>query len=292
MRKATAAAATIFIFSVAGLSAAKEPAWVRLPPSSEYERAEWSVSAGGQWGRPEVIRAIRLVAHVWDSRHPDGPVIGVNDISLRGGGEFMVGEHRRHLGHRYGVEADIVTSGPYITWTHYPNQDLTLELAELFGRYGAVRILYTGKYLGQKRPDLVHYYPGHSDHFHVKFDPSKCPVEILPEDQQAGIRPLFSPFVPGTIAGVATATPSDTTGIAGVVAGRANDVRPTIRQGAAGWTVRDLQQRLGRAGFPVEIDGDFGPETDAAVRAYQTSKGLRADGVVGPDTWRKILAGP
>lgn len=36
-------------------------------------------------------------------------------------------------------------------------------------------------------------------------------------------------------------------------------------------------------------DGDFGAETTAAVKAYQSANGLSADGIVGRDTWRKLL---
>ena len=37
------------------------------------------------------------------------------------------------------------------------------------------------------------------------------------------------------------------------------------------------------------IDGSFGSKTDAAVRAYQKSKGLTVDGIVGAKTWGSLL---
>ncbi len=60
---------------------------------------------------------------------------------------------------------------------------------------------------------------------------------------------------------------------------------PTLRSGATGVKVRILQRALAEAGFdPGAIDGDFGGHTDAAVRNYQASEGLLADGVVGAKT--------
>ena len=44
-----------------------------------------------------------------------------------------------------------------------------------------------------------------------------------------------------------------------------------------------------RAGTAVAVDGVFGPETEAAVRAFQTGKGLSADGIVGPQTWPALI---
>jgi putative chitinase len=56
-------------------------------------------------------------------------------------------------------------------------------------------------------------------------------------------------------------------------------------EGAKGERVKALQQALQDKGFdPGEIDGDFGPGTEAAVLAFQQSEGLLADGKAGPQT--------
>lgn len=58
----------------------------------------------------------------------------------------------------------------------------------------------------------------------------------------------------------------------------------TLRRGAAGDAVNELQSRLAAAGHEIEVDGDFGPRTRAAVRAFQRAHGLKPDGIVGPKT--------
>lgn len=64
---------------------------------------------------------------------------------------------------------------------------------------------------------------------------------------------------------------------------------PTLQQGATGDAVQRLQQALQRAGFdPGAIDGTFGPKTDQAVRAFQNSRSLTIDGIVGPQTWQAL----
>jgi murein L,D-transpeptidase YcbB/YkuD len=65
--------------------------------------------------------------------------------------------------------------------------------------------------------------------------------------------------------------------------------RPTVRLGDRGDDVVFLQRRLKALGvFSGTIDGDFGPQTKAAVIAAQQQFNLGADGVVGPATWAAL----
>jgi N-acetylmuramoyl-L-alanine amidase len=62
------------------------------------------------------------------------------------------------------------------------------------------------------------------------------------------------------------------------------------RRGSAGREVADIQQRLTRLGITdIDIDGDFGSRTERAVRQFQRVRGLPADGVVSPETWRALV---
>lgn len=64
-----------------------------------------------------------------------------------------------------------------------------------------------------------------------------------------------------------------------------------IKLGHVGPQVRDVQRRLDEVGMPTTPDapGEFGPATLDAVRSFQQSRGLVADGIVGPDTWRCLI---
>lgn len=63
-----------------------------------------------------------------------------------------------------------------------------------------------------------------------------------------------------------------------------------VRMGARGEAVVFIQKCLRNKGFRVSVDGAWGPQTDGAVRAFQRSRGLVADGIVGRATMRALLA--
>lgn len=86
-------------------------------------------------------------------------------------------------------------------------------------------------------------------------------------------------------------------------AGAAGDVQVGyMRMGMAGGIVEFIQQLLVGLGYdlgPAGADSDFGPATDAAVRAFQSDKGLTVDGIWGPESsqamsaaWAGIAPGP
>ena len=66
----------------------------------------------------------------------------------------------------------------------------------------------------------------------------------------------------------------------------------TLQRGDVSEIVRAAQMLLIGRGWrcgPWGADGEFGPDTEDGVRRYQRSRGLEADGVIGPDTWRALL---
>jgi cell wall-associated NlpC family hydrolase len=62
-----------------------------------------------------------------------------------------------------------------------------------------------------------------------------------------------------------------------------------IRMGDQGDEVTQLQSALTSLGYSVAIDGDFGSATARAVKAFQESRGLEADGLVGAATYRALM---
>ena len=65
---------------------------------------------------------------------------------------------------------------------------------------------------------------------------------------------------------------------------------PVLRKGTQGNITKLLQEKLVKLGYNTNgVDGIFGNGTCSAVREFQKARGLSIDGIVGQNTWRKLL---
>jgi Putative peptidoglycan binding domain len=65
---------------------------------------------------------------------------------------------------------------------------------------------------------------------------------------------------------------------------------PTLQRGRIiGIAVRELQAYVNAWGGNLVVDGDFGPATETAVKNFQRSRGIAADGIVGPATRGRLF---
>jgi Putative peptidoglycan-binding domain-containing protein len=60
---------------------------------------------------------------------------------------------------------------------------------------------------------------------------------------------------------------------------------PVLKEGSRGFAVGFIQEVVGAA----PVDGIFGPITKRKVMEYQSAKGILADGIVGIETWTKLV---
>jgi len=87
--------------------------------------------------------------------------------------------------------------------------------------------------------------------------------------------------------GSATATPAPAAAAAAPAGGggmRFDYPGTPVKQGSKGPSAALVQAIIG-----AKADGDFGPKSVAALKAWQTANGLTADGSVGPVTWKKMF---
>jgi peptidoglycan hydrolase-like protein with peptidoglycan-binding domain len=96
-----------------------------------------------------------------------------------------------------------------------------------------------------------------------------------------------TPFAPGQSATATTAGGGAPTTAAGRVVSKPSD---NVRLGDSGPGVKQIQTALVAHGYKVATDGAFGPQTSAAVKAFQKQSGITQDGIVGPVTWAKLQA--
>jgi peptidoglycan hydrolase-like protein with peptidoglycan-binding domain len=106
---------------------------------------------------------------------------------------------------------------------------------------------------------------------------------------------IFGPEVDAAVRGFQQTTNLTVDGVVGRKTWEALVIQ--VRRGSRGDAVRAVQYELQLRGLPegpsqgVQVDGIFGPETEATVRAFQDALSLTVDGIVGPVTWRALVSG-
>lgn len=64
----------------------------------------------------------------------------------------------------------------------------------------------------------------------------------------------------------------------------------SFQRGDDGQEVMAIQKRLVELHYTINaIDGDFGLSTEAAIRQFQSDRGLEVDGIIGSDTYRALM---
>ena len=202
-----------------------------------------------RFGRLEVIQALKHVCSQWANAFPNGPRIGIGNISLAEGGPMPP-----HSSHQQGVDVDLAPIASTeeeipLTWDHpkYSRQR-TQQLVDLLRNNPILDI----RAILFNDPDITGVEPwqGHDNHLHVSFFPSGINPESHSSDQQGDLR-LVVPNMEGA-------------------------------------RVRKLQEDLVKVGINIEVDGIFGSDTDAAVRQFQENHGLEVDGIAGIVTQAKL----
>lgn len=66
-----------------------------------------------------------------------------------------------------------------------------------------------------------------------------------------------------------------------------NLVNYTAGHGTSTW-----QQQMAKRGWYIQVDDQYGPQSESVCRQFQTEKGLDVDGIVGPVTWNAAWTAP
>lgn len=74
-----------------------------------------------------------------------------------------------------------------------------------------------------------------------------------------------------------------------VITSAASPSWPLVKEGFTGANVKALQSLLKSHNYSIGIDGDFGSNTKSIVKSFQSANGLSSDGIVGQNTWLKLI---
>jgi murein L,D-transpeptidase YcbB/YkuD len=120
--------------------------------------------------------------------------------------------------------------------------------------------------------------------------PGVVPFEELPSVVPSQSAPRVE--TPQSLPGVVPyqAAPGVTSSQALTLGNYSPRTAPMLATGNQGNIVRDVQSFLKARGlYTGQIDGIYGPQTQAAVRRFQQRRDLAADGIVGFRTWGAMI---
>jgi peptidoglycan hydrolase-like protein with peptidoglycan-binding domain len=119
--------------------------------------------------------------------------------------------------------------------------------------------------------------------------PTRAPAnDASGPDHVAALQQLVGNQAVAAIFGGIGAQRLDEDGDPQAPAAAGTSTHPTLRLGSRGPGVEELQQKLNGAGADLVVDGEFGPVTAEAVKAFQGSHACAPDGVVGALTWTAL----
>src|SRR5215217_988123 len=138
-----------------------------------------------QYGTKSTVDSLTKIGEEWYKRNPDGPRIGVGDISKHGGGKLPP-----HKSHTRGIDVDIrpiradKVEGR-TTWKEASySQKLTRELIQLMRMQADIRLIFFNDPTLVKE-GLALRWPGHDNHLHVRFkEPIQTSVDTEQEDEE------------------------------------------------------------------------------------------------------------
>ena len=135
----------------------------------------------------------------------------------------------------------------------------------------------------QLAAQLLKQYGWGTDRLKRHYDASRknCPRRI----QAEGRWPEFVQKTAVYMKGQTTVNNTTNTTKSGVTLTNKIEVQlPMLQKGSKGTAVSMLQAMLG-----VSVDGDFGNDTNTALKAFQENVELTVDGICGTDTWKKVV---
>jgi peptidoglycan hydrolase-like protein with peptidoglycan-binding domain len=114
--------------------------------------------------------------------------------------------------------------------------------------------------------------------------PPKTSMPVAVKNETVSLKSTAPGFSPNNAFVSTSRTPVNKAALAAVAPPSGN---PTLRVGSSGAAVTQLQQFLNTRGAGLKADGDFGAQTQSALKDFQRSTGLVPDGVYGPVTAAK-----